>query len=200
MAEGLHDEGLVERFQRGEEAAFREVVERHADYLARRARQKMPAVLARRIAVSDVVQDACLGAYLSRDRFEDRGEGALRAWLGAILDNKLKEVVRRHVGAQRRTVGREEAPGDADPARQLDAGAATPSQTVIARETTQRLRRAMEALPEGYRTVLRLRWQEHLSHDEVARRLNRSYEAVRKLHARALRCLKERLDQTGTVG
>jgi RNA polymerase sigma-70 factor (ECF subfamily) len=52
---------------------------------------------------------------------------------------------------------------------------------------------AVEQLPEHYREVLRLRHQEGQSFENVGARTGRSAEAARKVWARAVELLKERL-------
>jgi RNA polymerase sigma factor (sigma-70 family) len=62
----------------------------------------------------------------------------------------------------------------------------SPSQMAIAAETKEAARRALDKLPEDYRTVLRLLQEEQLDMDQAAERLGRSREATKKLYGRAL--------------
>ena len=54
--------------------------------------------------------------------------------------------------------------------------------------------RALERLPEDYRRVIILRYQEQLPFEEIGRLLQRSPDAARKLWARAVERLHEELD------
>jgi RNA polymerase sigma-70 factor (ECF subfamily) len=54
---------------------------------------------------------------------------------------------------------------------------------------------ALARLPDDYREVVILRNLEGLSHEEVARRMDRSAGAVRMLWVRALTRLREELDR-----
>jgi RNA polymerase sigma-70 factor (ECF subfamily) len=56
----------------------------------------------------------------------------------------------------------------------------------MAAESRAAVRRALDALPPDYRSVLLLTRFEGLSLAEAAARMGRSREAAKKLHARAL--------------
>jgi hypothetical protein len=59
---------LLRRFREGDEAAFRILFEGHAGALSERIRRGLPAPLRRRLAVSDVLQEAHLAAFQHRER------------------------------------------------------------------------------------------------------------------------------------
>ena len=58
----------------------------------------------------------------------------------------------------------------------------------------------MASLPPDYREVLRLAREEDLSLREVAERMGRSREAIKKLYGRALLRFKEAFDRLGGSG
>jgi RNA polymerase sigma-70 factor (ECF subfamily) len=63
----------------------------------------------------------------------------------------------------------------------------------MARERQELLLRALERLPEDYRHVMVLRYQQELTFEEIGREMRRSADAVRMLWARALERLKHEL-------
>jgi RNA polymerase sigma factor (sigma-70 family) len=69
------------------------------------------------------------------------------------------------------------------------------AQLAMARQEQEALMRAIAALPEGCREVLILRNQEELSHREIAERLGIATSTVEKHLARALRLLREALQE-----
>jgi RNA polymerase sigma-70 factor (ECF subfamily) len=85
-------------------------------------------------------------------------------------------------------------------AQRLDAfipdGEPTPSQHAMANEQRLALAEVLESLPADYRQVILLRNLEELSHEEVARRKNRSEGAVRMLWVRALGALRDALQES----
>src|SRR5262249_12605255 len=123
-------------------------------------------------------------------------EGELVAWLRQILGGNLANLLRHYYGTQARDVRLErELQADLEESsRALDRGLASPqpspSQGAARREQSVLLASALERLPPDYRQVLVLRHLEALTFPEVAERLGRSVEAVKKLWARALCSLR----------
>ncbi len=181
---------LARSFREGDEEALRLLVKRHAGALQARASRWLGARIRRRMSAADLLQEAWLVAFQRRQDFQDRGAGSLRAWLLGIVDLKARETLRRHDAAMRATdreVTRTERPatgafaGD-DP---------SPSAVAMSAERIERVRRAMHELSDDDREVLQLGLEEGLPLREVAVRMNRSRDAVKKLYWRALRRLKE---------
>jgi RNA polymerase sigma-70 factor (ECF subfamily) len=74
----------------------------------------------------------------------------------------------------------------------------SPSRQVLALELATQLERALAGLPEEYRQVIRYRYQETQSFEEIGRRLQLTPNAARKLWLRAIQKLREGLDRSGT--
>jgi RNA polymerase sigma-70 factor (ECF subfamily) len=189
MAESRNDpsdEELVRRFRAGDETAMRRLFERHADELRARVARNLPRAMRPRVAASDVVQEAWLAAFLRLEGFEDRGDGSFRRWLGTIVENKVLDEVRHHVGAGKRDVRREI---DVQSGIVRLAGSArerSASADLRDAEDRAQVERAMSALPEAQREVMRLAHEERLTMEQAAARMGRSLAAVRKLYARAV--------------
>lgn len=84
MAAQDADRALVARLQRGDEAAFREVVARYHMALLRMAR----VYVASQQAAEDVVGETWLGVVQGIERFE--GRSSLKTWLFRILMNRAR--------------------------------------------------------------------------------------------------------------
>ena len=80
------------------------------------------------------------------------------------------------------------------PAGGLAANMPSPSGQAMEHEQDQALQAALGRLPEDYRRVITLRYQEQLAFEEIGRLLQRSPDAARKLWARAVERLHEELD------
>jgi RNA polymerase sigma factor (sigma-70 family) len=106
--------------------------------------------------------------------------------------NNLANASRQFTGTQMRAV-RREVPLPAVPLDDLPHGTATGPQEAMDREQAERVRRAMQGLPEHYRTVLKLRYEQDLTFEQIAAVINRSAEATRKLWARAVTSLQQQL-------
>jgi RNA polymerase sigma-70 factor (ECF subfamily) len=180
------DEELVARARGGDGAAADVLFGRYPDLLRGLARRALGDRLRPKVAESDVVQDARLVAFRSLARFEDRGPGSFRRWLAGILERRASEE-RRRFRAARRAVRRESP--SAPRADLVAASQPTPSLVAIAHERRLAVLRAIDGLPQAYRSVIRLVDLSGLSFVEAAERMERTPDAVRKLYARAVASL-----------
>lgn len=170
---------LVRRLRRGDESAFRDLIETYGPSLLRLA---MTYVGSHAVA-EEVVQDTWVGVLRGIERFE--GRSSLKTWVFTILANTAKTRGVR----ERRTIPLSSlAPsdGDAEPAvdpERFFAGRwATPpstwgdlpEQAVLAGETRRRLVEAIERLPEMQRRVVTLRDVEGWPANEVCELLDLS--------------------------
>jgi RNA polymerase sigma-70 factor (ECF subfamily) len=190
---GPTDEELVRRARSGDRAAENLLFERHREELRARLSRRLPRALRGKVAESDVIQEACLAALLHLEDFEDRGEGSFGGWLGAVVERKVLDELRRFVGTDKRDVAREVAGGSSVARLAGTSGDPSPSAAAIRDEDAARLAAAMERLPEPHRQVLRLIHEERLPLAEAGARMGRSADAVRKLYARAVLGLGEHL-------
>lgn len=71
----------------------------------------------------------------------------------------------------------------------------TPDCAVTRRELDQFLRDAIEQLPPRLRTTFREYWQQELSYQEIAEKMNISYENVRKRISQARAILRQKLQE-----
>jgi RNA polymerase sigma-70 factor (ECF subfamily) len=148
------DAELVGRAQRGDLAAFEQLVERHRDVVFRVAARVVGPEDA-----EDVSQDAFLRAFHRLDRF--RGEGNFRSWLLQIAHNAaLTAIGRRH-------------PEPIEEIEQLDSepqeGERSPASRLESSERRTRLESKIRLLRPEHRAVLVLRDVEGLSYEEVGR-------------------------------
>ena len=180
------DEQLVQRAREGDAEAQTLLYRRHAGALSKRAKRGLPRSVRRKVAASDVLQEAYLTGFARLDRFEDRGPGSFLAWISGIVDHKAREAVRMHVAAAKRSVWREVTRSERSPTCDHVGSVASPSQEAVAREAESQLGRAMDRLPKDHRAVLRWVYEDGLTLEEAARRLGRSRDAVRVLYGRAL--------------
>jgi RNA polymerase sigma-70 factor (ECF subfamily) len=161
------------------------------------ARKEIDSRFAGKFDPSDAVQQTLLEAWKGWDNFRGSDEPQRVAWLRQILAHQLAHLARHYASTQKRDLGREQSLelSLSQSALRLDALAAgrDPSPSGIASANEQRLllARALEQLPADYRQVILLRNLEDLSHDQVARRMNRSEGAVRMLWVRALAALRD---------
>jgi RNA polymerase sigma-70 factor (ECF subfamily) len=68
---------------------------------------------------------------------------------------------------------------------------------VVRNEHQVHLAQALERLPDDYREVIVLRHIEGLSHEQIAKRMNRNTGAIRMLWVRALARLRTEVERFG---
>jgi RNA polymerase sigma-70 factor (ECF subfamily) len=182
--------------------ALGQLLELYRPYLTLLARLQISRGLRGKLDDSDLVQETFLKAHRSFAQFRGATEAELVGWLRQILAATLANQVRHYLGTQRRDVGLErELARKLDQSSQLlDHGLAardsSPSHQAARREQAVLLAEALERLPADYREAVVLRDLEGLKFPEVAQRMGRSENSVKKLHARGLAQLRDILGGT----
>lgn len=184
------DGSLVLRLQRGEDAAFEELVRAQGGRLLRVARR----MLSSEEDARDAVQDAFVGAFKSIGTFESAS--MLSTWLHRIVVNaclmRLRTKRRKPEEDIEQYLPRFLADGhQVEPSVRWSESA----ETALERSELRLLvRKAIKELPDTYRSVLLMRDIEELSTEEVASMLGTTANAVNiRLH-RARQALRALLD------
>ncbi len=153
---------------------------------------RMDPRLAARLDPSDVIQDAMATAVRQLPAFLSTDRDAFYPWLRQLAMERMIDAHRRHVGAKRRSVDREERwdasysdPSTVILAERLVASGTSPSGRAMRNERKQRVHAALEGLMPEDREVVVLRHLEQLSHKEIAAVLHVSPEAARSRYRRA---------------
>lgn len=141
----------------------------------------------------DATQDAILSALRRLSQFEYRGDGSFLAWL---LKGAEYEILRRvrAMETQKRAGQQNEVELDTQIARILPGDDRTPDQIVGEQEMAERVRAALQRLPDREREVIMLRRYLELENEEICNELGLpSAGAVRALLSRAQARLSEML-------
>jgi RNA polymerase sigma factor (sigma-70 family) len=131
----------------------------------------------------DVMQEAFLKAFAKLDSY--RGEVSFGAWLKRIVINKALDFLR----LKRDQLSLEEA-------GEIGEMAEEEAEDVDYKYSAQSIKKAIYALPEGYRVVLSLILLEGYDHEEVSMILDISNATSRTQYHRAKKRLIELLKQT----
>jgi RNA polymerase sigma-70 factor (ECF subfamily) len=186
----LSDPELVALALKGDELAFRVIMERHNRRLYRVAR----VVLRNETEAEDVVQEAYLRAFTALPDF--RGESSLATWLTRIALNEAlgRKRKRRRTVEIEAVIALEERSAEIIEFPTMRAEP-DPERGVAQREIRQLLETAVDALPEAFRVVFVMRDIEELSIEETARFLDIRPETVKTRLHRARRLLRKSLDE-----
>jgi RNA polymerase sigma-70 factor (ECF subfamily) len=171
-------------------------------YLTLLTRLNLDARLQGKVDLSGVVQQTLLDAHQEGDKFRTLSEAARAGWLMRALANNLNDEIAKF-RAGKRNVEREqslEAALEASSARLgqwLAVEESSPSQKAMHQEELYRLAQALDQMPQDQRRVVELIDFQGSKLAEAAQVLERSKEAVMKLHERALKKLRQLLGEPG---
>jgi RNA polymerase sigma-70 factor, ECF subfamily len=185
----LSDIELIDRARRGDELAFRTIIQRNNQRLYRLAR----SVLIDASEAEDVVQESYLRAFAALSGF--RHESSLATWLTRIAIN---EAVGRN-RKQRPTVGLEHIDANGPEGGQIIpfphmSTEMDPERSAAQREIRKLLEQSIDTLPEPFRVVFVMRDVEEMSIEETATALAIRPETVKTRLHRARRLLRRSLD------
>jgi len=182
----------------GNTDALGRLLQQYRSYLRLLARLQVSHELQQKLDPSDLVQDSLLEAQCNFLDFRGQTEAELTAWLRQILaHNAVNQWQRFQTGMRRLDMEHrfhERCQSSSQALEQaLASYESSPSEHLHRRERAVLLADALEQLPGDYREVLVLRHFEGLTLREVANRMNRSEDSVKKLWARAVPRLRRLL-------
>lgn len=194
----IDEDTLLRRARTGDGDALGELFGRYRERLRRMIRLRIDDRLHARVEESDVLQEAYLEVQKRFDEYAAQPAVSFLVWLRSLTGQKLVDLHRRHLGAQKRDVGREISlyRGAMPPvssislAAQLLGHTTTASQEAIRAETRIRVQEVLNGMDPIDREVLCLRHFEHLSNAETAEVLGLKPAAASNRYVRALKRLK----------
>jgi len=176
---GWQDRDLVERFRRGDQGAFEQIIAEHAPWITALAQR----LLGWSDGAEDVTQEVFLAAYRKLASF--RGQATLRTWLTTVTINqcrrhqskRLAYLRLRHQTAQHKTQPQPDEPDTQQRRREQDTA----------------VRQAVATLPPRYREVLVLHYLQGLEVAQVAQVLGINRKTVYVRLSRARKRLEDKL-------
>jgi RNA polymerase sigma-70 factor (ECF subfamily) len=204
---------LLSRAKAGDPQALAELFARYRERLRRMVHLRLDRRLQGRIDPSDVLQEAYLVLAQRFPEYARNPAMPFFLWLRVLTGQKLIDVHRQHLGAQKRAADQEISlhrgalpqASSASLAQQLLGRLTSASQAAIRAETQIRVQEALNSMDPMDREVLVLRHFELLTTEETALVLGITKAAAGKRYLRALKRLKDLLAGlpglgTGTTG
>jgi RNA polymerase sigma-70 factor (ECF subfamily) len=172
---------LVEGARAGDRESYRLLVERYQTLVYTIALR----MVRDRTEAEDIAQEVFLKVYRSLDQF--REEASFKTWICRIATNRCIDWKRKHRTREETTHQVEEAD------RLVDELHERPEQALLRRETQGEVRRAIEKMPEKYRTILLLYHFQGMSYKDIAEQENISARTVETRLYRAKNMLRSAL-------
>ena len=182
------DVALMLRVQRGDLAAFEELVEKYkqpvTNLIARTLRDPTEA--------EDLAQNVFIQVYKSAARY--RVSAKFSTWLFTIARNLCLNEIRRRSRHPADSLDASHFDHEDQPLRQFeDVRISSPPDSLLQGELEEKIQRALAELPENQRTAILLCRQEDLSYEEIAKILECSVSATKSLIHRGRETLKQKL-------
>ncbi|QGJ69416.1 ECF RNA polymerase sigma factor SigD [Planctomycetales bacterium 10988] len=193
---------LLEDAKAGRQEAVEELLEQHRDGLIRAVRLRLDRNLSARVDASDIVQEVLIEASRRLPNYLEDPKMPFHVWLRHMARDQMIDAHRRHRGAQRRSMDREQPlvhgedeNGPIDWSQELADSGLTPATQAMRRELTRRFLGVLERLSEDDREIILLRHFEHLGNAEAAQILELTPAAAAMRYLRALRRVKTQLSK-----
>ena len=192
---------LLEGVKAGDGDAVNALMDRHRLAIRRMVQMRLDNAVARRVDASDVVQDVLFEASRRMDDYISNPMMPFHLWLRQLAKDRIIDMHRRHRGAQRRSVDREQhvaslgndEKSTADLVSFLKDAELTPAAATVRKEMEQRFLLAVNELDEADREMIIMRHFEHLGNSEVAEALGLTAPAAGMRYLRAIRKLRQAL-------
>jgi RNA polymerase sigma-70 factor, ECF subfamily len=195
----VDEHALVVALRRGDESAFRWLVEMYHAMLVRVARMYVST----QAVAEDVAAETWLAVLEGIDRFEERS--SLKTWIFRILTNRAKtRGIREGRSLPFSSLEPDEPAVESDrfhggdhpwPGHWAAAPRGFPEERLLAAETRDVIERAIEALPPTQRAVITLRDIEGWSAEEVCNALTLTETNQRVLLHRARSAVRRALEE-----
>ena len=179
------DAALVESYRSGDEVAFKKLLDRHVGSVYAFIFQ----LVRDRTAAEDVVQETFIKAWRHLGRYDT--DRPFRTWLFAIAKNAAYDWLKK-----KRNIPFSAFISDRDdemPFENIVDPEPLPPEFLMRADASAELAQVIARLPEKYRALIALVYQEGFSLHESAEILGESYNTVKSRHQRGILELRKRL-------
>ncbi|HWY86539.1 MAG TPA: sigma-70 family RNA polymerase sigma factor [Gemmataceae bacterium] len=178
-----HEEILVRSAQRGDRAAFEELVRR----VSRLVLASLYLETGDTHHAEDLLQETLLTAFRSLDQLQEPGK--FRAWLLRIAHNQAIDAARRDL-RQKRHLGPNMPIG-----LSRDVAMPAPEEEAERGELRQQVLAVLRALPEEYRLPLTLRYLAGADYETIQIQMGLTNGSLRGLLHRGMKMLRAELER-----
>jgi RNA polymerase sigma-70 factor (ECF subfamily) len=189
MTSSDSDVTLMLRVREGDTEALRELIERHQ----RAVINTIHRAIGDANEAEDLAQRVFVQVYRSAKRYKPTAK--FTTWLFTITRNTILNEHRRRSRHPSQSLDALQDPSDPEAAgwQPPDTSMLDPAQAAVERELLEKIKQAVQELPEAQRTAVILCRYEGLSYEEIAEVLGCSVSATKSMLHRARLALKDKL-------
>jgi RNA polymerase sigma-70 factor, ECF subfamily len=184
---------LVRLSRDGDRRAFSELVDMYKDkiyYLAYRMLNNVQEA-------EDVVQETFLRVFKNLDRYDEKQK--FSTWIYRIATNLSIDRLRKRKAVYSLDAGMAPDGEGTDYYSTLASTDPSPEGQLILTETQQTIRRAIDQLPEKYKSVVILRYMHDMSLQEISEVLNMPVTTVKTRVHRGREYLRKKLENQSLI-
>ena len=182
------DAALMLRVQRGDAAAFTELVEKYKQPVMNLAYRTVKDLT----EAEDLAQQVFIQVFKAADRY--RVAAKFSTWLFTIARNLCLNEIRRRSRHPAESLDATRLDNEDEPLRQYeDTKNSSAPDELLQRELTDKIQEVLASLPENQRTAMLLYREQEMSYEEIAEVLDCSLSATKSLIHRARETLKQKL-------
>ena len=142
---------------------------------------------------TDAAQEVFIKVYRNIDRFE--GKSSLSTWIYRITSNVCKDFLRKRTRTIQSVSIYESSEDDDDRPMEIKDSSPTPQEHMEITETQREVRKALDELPEEYKSVFVMYDLEGLSYDDISNVLQCPVGTIKSRLNRARKALKKNLSE-----
>jgi len=176
------DEELIVEYLKGNQQAFKALVERYTAHLYNFSRRFVGAT-----AAPDIVQETYIKVWKNIRKF-DTSRAHFKTWMFTIARNTVIDYMRKKKIAVFSDLNKNE---DESFSESLPDNVILPDEALQKLEDRKFLNKLLDQIPPMYREVLILYYQEEMTFSEIGEMLDKPLNTVKSHHRRALKQLKK---------
>lgn len=180
---------VLDRARNGDAEALSDLLGQFRPYVRVLVQATRPGSMPARVDDSDMIQDSLLLAHRAFQKFRGTTVAEFAGWLRQLTIRTVGHTARSQLDAGKRTAHRELAIEDLDGVAVADGSA--PDSRALRHEQAAQVAAAVDQLPDDMRQIILGRFLHGMPYEELARKMGKNEGAVRVMYTRALRKLRE---------
>lgn len=179
------DENLIREYLEGNQGSLKILIDKHTPSI-----YNFSVRFVGRVYANDITQDVFIKVWRNLKSF-DSDKSQFKTWLFVIARNTITDYLRKKKMILFSSLDREEE----NFADNIKDEAILPDEVYQKLQDKEMLNKVLDELPDNYKIVLTLYYQEDMTFKEIGEVLNKPLNTVKSYHHRALIMLRNILHQ-----